>query len=51
MIAQAAHIPVHLGSMPASVAAAVAEFEEFFPAMWSCSTTPIAAGRTCPISP
>lgn len=31
MIAQAAHIPVHLGSMPASVAAAVAEFEEFFP--------------------
>ncbi len=31
MIAQAAHIPVHLGSMPASVAAAVAEFEELFP--------------------
>lgn len=31
MVAQAAHIPVHLGSMPASVAAAVAEFEEFFP--------------------
>ena len=31
MIAQAAHIPVHLGSMPASVAAAVEEFEEFFP--------------------
>ena len=31
MIAQAAHIPVHLGSMPASVASAVAEFEEFFP--------------------
>lgn len=31
MIAQAAHIPVHLGSMPASVAAAVAEFEDFFP--------------------
>ena len=31
MIAQAAHIPVHLGSMPASVAAAVAEFEEFLP--------------------
>ncbi len=31
MIAQAAHIPVHLGSMPASVAAAVAEFDEFFP--------------------
>ena len=31
MIAQAAHIPVHLGSMPASVASAVAAFEEFFP--------------------
>ena len=31
MIAQAAHIPVHLGSMPASVAAAVEEFDEFFP--------------------
>ena len=31
MIAQAAHIPVHLGSMPASVAAAVEEFENFFP--------------------
>ncbi len=31
MIAQAAHIPVHLGSMPASVGAAVAEFEEFHP--------------------
>ncbi len=31
MIAQAAHIPVHLGSMPASVAAALADFDEFFP--------------------
>ena len=31
MIAQAAHIPVHLGSMPASVASAVAAFDEFFP--------------------
>ena len=31
MIAQAAHIPVHLGSMPASVAAAIAEFEELYP--------------------
>ena len=31
MIAQAAHIPVHLGSMPASVASAVDAFEEFFP--------------------
>ncbi len=31
MIAQAAHIPVHLGSMPASVAAAVATFEALLP--------------------
>ncbi len=29
MIAQAAHIPVHLGSMPASVAAAAAAFDDF----------------------
>jgi N-methylhydantoinase B len=29
MIAQAAHIPVHLGSMPASVQYAIAEFEDF----------------------
>jgi N-methylhydantoinase B len=29
MIAQAAHIPVHLGSMPDSVATALAEFDEF----------------------
>jgi N-methylhydantoinase B len=31
MIAQAAHIPVHLGAMPASVAAALAHFEHFEP--------------------
>jgi N-methylhydantoinase B len=31
MVAQAAHIPVHLGSMPASVAAAIAAFEELGP--------------------
>jgi N-methylhydantoinase B len=31
MVAQAAHIPVHLGSMPASVAAAVAAFDEIYP--------------------
>ncbi|MGB1285129.1 MAG: hydantoinase B/oxoprolinase family protein [Aggregatilineales bacterium] len=31
MIAQAAHIPVHLGSMPASVAAALAEIENIVP--------------------
>lgn len=31
MIAQAAHIPVHLGSMPASVASAIEAIEEFQP--------------------
>ncbi|RMF77777.1 MAG: hydantoinase B/oxoprolinase family protein [Chloroflexi bacterium] len=31
MVAQAAHIPVHLGSMPASVAYALKEFETFAP--------------------
>jgi len=31
MVAQAAHIPVHLGSMPASVAAALRAFERFQP--------------------
>lgn len=31
MVAQAAHIPVHLGSMPASVLAAVQSFESFNP--------------------
>jgi N-methylhydantoinase B len=31
MIAQAAHIPVHLGSMPASVESALREFESFKP--------------------
>lgn len=29
MVAQAAHIPVHLGSMPASVASAIEQFDEF----------------------
>jgi 5-oxoprolinase (ATP-hydrolysing) len=31
LIAQAAHMPVHLGSMPASVQAALAQFQEFEP--------------------
>jgi N-methylhydantoinase B/oxoprolinase/acetone carboxylase alpha subunit len=31
MVAQAAHIPVHLGSMPASVAHALRAFEVFRP--------------------
>ena len=31
MVAQAAHIPVHLGSMPASVASAIEVFDEILP--------------------
>lgn len=31
MVAQAAHIPVHLGSMPASVASAIDSFEDILP--------------------
>src|SRR4030067_3709871 len=35
MIAQAAHIPVHLGSMPLSVAAAIAYFKSKNPVVYS----------------
>ena len=48
MIAQAAHIPVHLGSMPASVAAAVAEFDEFFPGDLAVLNDPYRGGTHLP---
>ena len=48
MIAQAAHIPVHLGSMPASVAAAVSEFEEFFPGDLVVLNDPYRGGTHLP---
>ena len=48
MIAQAAHIPVHLGSMPASVAAAVAEFEEFLPGDVAVLNDPYHGGTHLP---
>ncbi len=48
MIAQAAHIPVHLGSMPASVAAAVAEFDEFFPGDLVVLNDPYRGGTHLP---
>ena len=51
MIAQAAHIPVHLGSMPASVVAAVEEFEEFFPGDLVVLNDPYRGGTHCRISP
>ena len=46
-LAQAAHIPVHLGAMPESVRAV----ESLAPgerATSRSSTTPTSAGRTCP---
>lgn len=48
MIAQAAHIPVHLGSMPAAVASAVAAFEEFFPGDMVVLNDPYHGGTHLP---
>jgi len=48
MIAQAAHIPVHLGSMPASVAAAIAEFEAFHPGDVAVLNDPYRGGTHLP---
>ena len=49
MIMQAEHIPVHLGSMPAAVAAVLDRATR--PASRGFSTTPSPAARTCPTSP
>ena len=49
MVAQAEHIPVHLGAMPEAVEAVRARDPR--PATSSCSTTRSAAGRTSPTSP
>ena len=55
VIAMGDHMPVHLGSMPMSVAAAIEQCKlnipRSNPATWSCSTTPSAAARTFPTSP
>ena len=48
MVAQAEHIPVHLGAMPESVAAVIAHGPR--PARPGSSTTPSRAARTCPTS-
>lgn len=48
MIAQAAHIPVHLGSMPASVSAAVSAFERFQPGDVVILNDPYAGGTHLP---
>lgn len=48
MIAQAAHIPVHLGSMPDSVAAALAEFDSFAPGDVIALNDPFLGGTHLP---
>ena len=49
MVAQAAHIPVHLGAMPDAVARG-ARARAAAPATCSCSTIRTTADRTCPTS-
>jgi N-methylhydantoinase B len=48
MIAQAAHIPVHLGSMPASVAAALAAFPDLHPGDVIALNDPFHGGTHLP---
>ena len=48
LIAQAAHIPVHLGSMPDSVAAALASFDDFVPGDIIALNDPYLGGSHLP---
>ncbi|HET9110236.1 MAG TPA: hydantoinase B/oxoprolinase family protein [Ktedonobacterales bacterium] len=48
MIAQAAHMPVHLGSMPDSVAAALRDFESFAPGDVIALNDPYQGGTHLP---
>lgn len=48
LIAQAAHIPVHLGSMPDSVAAALAVFDHFVPGDIIALNDPFLGGSHLP---
>ncbi len=48
LIAQAAHIPVHLGSMPASVEAALATFDQFAPGDIIALNDPFLGGTHLP---
>ena len=50
VIAMGDHMPVHLGSMPMSVAAAVEQCRRSNLATWLCSTTRSAAAHTSRIS-
>ncbi len=51
MIAQAAHIPVHLGAMPASVEAALQAFTTWEAGDVVMLNDPFEVGRTCQTSP
>lgn len=48
LVAQAAHIPVHLGSMPESVATALSEFNEFLPGDVIALNDPYLGGTHLP---
>jgi N-methylhydantoinase B len=48
MVAQAAHIPVHLGAMPDSVATALSEFERFAPGDVIALNDPFRGGPHVP---
>lgn len=48
MVAQAAHIPVHLGSMPLSVKAAIEKFTDFFPGDAVLLNDPFRGGTHLP---
>jgi N-methylhydantoinase B len=48
MVAQAEHIPVHLGSMPASVEAAIEVYGELEPDMQVCLNDPYMGGTHLP---
>lgn len=48
LVAQAAHIPVHLGSMPDSVATALAEFSDFAPGDVIALNDPFLGGTHLP---
>ncbi|HVX30487.1 MAG TPA: hydantoinase B/oxoprolinase family protein, partial [Nitrolancea sp.] len=48
MVAQAAHIPVHLGAMPDSVATALSEFDQFAPGDVIALNDPFRGGTHLP---
>jgi 5-oxoprolinase (ATP-hydrolysing) len=48
LIANAPHMPVHLGSMSESIKTVIARNPVMRRATCTCSTTPTTAARTCP---